>query len=45
VSLTSKYNYHLRRTIPLREHFLTDAQTDAHFVRIDINNVIHNLRV
>ena len=23
----------------------TDAQTDAHFVRIDINNVIHNLRV
>ena len=24
---------------------LTDAQTDAHIVRIDINNVIHNLRV
>ena len=23
---------------------LTDAQTDAHIVRIDINNVIHNLR-
>jgi len=23
VSLTSKYNYHLRKAIPLREHFLT----------------------
>ena len=45
MSLTSKYNYHLRKAIPLREHFLTDAQTDAHIVRIDINNVIHNLRV
>ena len=24
---------------------LTDAQTDAHFVRIDIRYVTHNLRV
>ena len=24
---------------------LTDARTDAHIVRIDINNVIYNLRV
>jgi len=45
VSLTSKYNYHLRKAIPLPEHFLTDAQTDAHIVRIDIKYVIHNLRV
>ena len=25
MSLTSKYNNHLRKAIPLREHFLTDA--------------------
>ena len=33
------------RLFPLPEDFLTDAQTDAHFVRIDIRCVIHNLRV
>ena len=45
MSLTSKYNYHLRKDIPLREQFLSDAQTDAHIVRIDIKYVIHNLRL
>ena len=27
VSLTFKYNYHLHKTIPLREHFLTVKET------------------
>ena len=27
VSLTSKYNYHLHKTIPLREHFLIVKET------------------
>ncbi len=30
--LTSKYNYHLRKAIPLREHFLTVNETVKHFV-------------
>ena len=45
VSLTSKYNYHLRKTIPVRKYFLTDAKTDAHIEHIDIRCVIHNLRL
>ena len=27
MSLTSKYNYHLRKAIPLPEHFLTVKET------------------
>ena len=38
MSLTSKYKNHLRKAIPLPEHFLTDA----HIVRIDISCVMHN---
>ena len=28
-----------------KNSYFSDAQTDAHFVRIDIRYVIHNLRV
>ena len=39
IFLTSKYNYHLRRTIPLREHFLTVKEN----VPVDTDLGIHKL--
>ena len=45
VSLTSKYNYHLHKTIPLREHFLTVKETVKDNVPVDTGSVIHKLLV
>ena len=38
IFLTSKYNYHLRRTIPLREHFLTVKETVKENVPVDTDS-------
>ena len=40
-----KYNFHLRRTIPLREHFLTVKETVKENVPVDTDSVIHKLRL
>ena len=45
MSLTSKYNYHLRKAIPLREHFLTVKETVKENVPVDTDSGIHKLRV
>ena len=45
MSLTSKYNYHLRKAIPLPEHFLTVKETVKENVPVDTDSVIHNMRV
>ena len=45
VSLTSKYNYHLRKAIPLREHFLTVKETVKENVPVDTDSGIHNMRL
>ena len=45
MSLTSKYNYHLRKAIPLREHFLTVKETVKENVPVDTDSVIHKLRI
>jgi hypothetical protein len=43
VSLTSKYNNHLRKAIPLREHFLTVKETVKENVPVDTDSGIHKL--
>ena len=45
MSLTSKYNYHLRKAIPLPEHFLTLKETVKDYVPVDTDSVIHNMRI
>ena len=45
MSLTSKYNYQLRKAIPLREHFLTVKETVKENVPVDTDSVIHNMRI
>ena len=39
MSLTSKYNYHLRKAIPLPEHFLTVKEN----VPVDTDSGTHKL--
>ena len=43
MSLTSKYNYHLRKAIPLLEHFLTVKEAMKENVPVDKNSLIHKL--
>ena len=43
MSLTSKYNYHLRKAIPLREHFLNVKETVKENVPVDTDSGIHKL--
>ena len=45
MSLTSKYNYHLRKAIPLPEHFLTVKETVKENVPVDTDSGIHNMRI